>query len=114
MADTNSDPGPWARLQKAAYEAMDKLMADYSRVSDGKWEDDDAMQIYENLFGATEDIEKAKVNADTLPNLLAEVTLFADIARIESPDTRLGGWDWKGIHERLTALLAKAHTTGTG
>ncbi len=39
--------------------------------------------------------------------LLDEVKLFAEIARIESPRTMLGGWDWKGIHERVTALLAR-------
>jgi hypothetical protein len=42
------------------------------------------------------------------PELLAEIELLSQIAGIESPRTQLGGWDWKGIHERLTALLAKA------
>ena len=44
-----------------------------------------------------------------LPKMYAEVVLFAAIARLESANTRLGGWDWKGIHERLTVLLAETH-----
>lgn len=43
----------------------------------------------------------------SVPDLLAEVAWLAEIARIESPRTVIGGWDWKGIHERLTALLKK-------
>lgn len=39
--------------------------------------------------------------------MLTELETLCEIARIESPNTRLGGWDWKGIHERLAALLAK-------
>lgn len=44
---------------------------------------------------------------NTVNELMKEVELFAEIARIESPTTQLGGWDWKGIHERLAALVAR-------
>jgi len=50
--------------------------------------------------------EYIKSLRESRDRLLSEVHLFCEIARIESPTTQLGGWDWKGIHKRLSALLA--------
>lgn len=54
---------------------------------------------------ATETARQVAQAMNHFQSMLAEVELFCEIASIESPTTKLGGWDWKGMHEQLSGLL---------
>jgi len=98
MSEPRHSPLPWRRVDYIN-PVTSIVAADGTTVVSPRYKD--ATGRVESDFELI--CRSVKHNAE----LLAEVELFCEIARIESPTTQLGGWDWKGIHERLTALVAR-------
>jgi hypothetical protein len=83
MAETK--PGPWTRLLKAAREAQGLVAAEHNDQTNGGWDSDDAMQVYEDIECAALDVEESGVDADSLPDLLAAAESLLDAARQAAP-----------------------------
>lgn len=98
MSEVKHTPIPWQF--STCEEHADR--PDCELVSCRKFRDRHGEEVVMNK--ANSDFVLTAVNSHA--ELMAEVKLFADIARLESPRTQLGGWNWKWIHERLSALLA--------
>jgi hypothetical protein len=62
--------GPWSRLIAAARKAQAALQADHANLTTGEWEDEEAMQAFEDIECALADIEKTRLKTDELPALV--------------------------------------------